>query len=135
MATQKKKCKCIDCGYLEPHCDPGEATPELRNSMQNKEIIGGMDVTEYLKCNYLVCHRRALSEYITKLETIIDERSCKYFYLYKQGYAPAQHLQMQDTEIRDKLNWHKNMITAAIFTTLGAALTLLIMWLTGQIGK
>jgi len=88
-----------------------------------------MDIDEFLRVNYLMCHRRALGEDIRDLDTILGERDCRYFYHYKQGYLPAQHLQMQDNERRDRLNWRRNIITAAVFTILGAVLTLLIQWI------
>lgn len=132
MWFQKEMVRCIDCGFLEPPYDPGEATPKLRQSIQKKDIIGGMDINEYLSVNYLVCHRRALGNDIRELDTILGERDCKYFYPYKQGYLPAQHLQMKDTERRDRLNWRRDIITATVFTILGAVLTLLIIWITSK---
>jgi phage FluMu protein Com len=135
MWFRKEKVKCVNCGFLEPTYDPGEATPKIRQSIQNKEKINGMDINKYLDCNYLVCHRRALSGDIRELDTIIAERDCRYFYPYKQGYSPAQHLQTQDNEKQDKVNWHRDIITATIFTILGVALTLLVTWLTSHVGK
>ena len=126
----RKKNRCIDCGFLEPHYWPGEATPEFRQSIQNtKEPI---KVNNDLQSNYLLCHRRALSDYITDIATMLEERDCKYFYPYKRGCSPSQHLQMQDNEKRDLLNWRRDIITAAIFTILGAILTLLAIWITNR---
>jgi hypothetical protein len=128
----KGRVRCIDCGFLEPPYVPGEATPKLRRSIQDGKAINGMGINEYLRVNYLVCHRRALGNNLDELNTILGERDCKYFYLYKQGYSPAQHLQMQDNERRDRRNWYRDIITATVFTVLGAILTLLIIWVTSR---